>query len=171
MRFVLAALMTVLATQSSATARPTNASTVLMDASGKAVGRAMLIATPRGLHVIVSAMGLPPGVHGVHVHAVGICAAPDFASAGPHWNPMARQHGSANPQGMHMGDLPNLVVDPNGNGTLDGLIQGATLTDGANPLLDADGAAIVVHAAPDDYKTDPSGASGSRTACGVLQAS
>ena len=152
-------------------AAPKSASAVLADPTGKPIGRAMLSETPHGLHVVVSATGLKPGVHGVHVHTVGTCTAPDFASAGPHWNPTAKQHGTANPQGSHLGDLPNLIVDPNGGGMIDAVIHGATLTGGTNPVLDADGAAVVIHAAADDYKTDPSGASGGRIACGVLAAS
>ncbi len=115
----------------------------------------------------VEASGLAQGVHGIHVHAVGRCDSPDFASAGPHWNPAGRQHGRDNPQGMHQGDLPNLTIGADGRGSIEVAVGGATSMAG---LLDADGAALVIHAAPDDYRTDPSGNSGARIACGVIGA-
>jgi Cu-Zn family superoxide dismutase len=115
----------------------------------------------------IDAMGMPPGTHGAHVHMVGRCDAPDFASAGGHWNPTAMKHGAMNPQGPHQGDLPNLVIANDGRGTIAATIPGATLA----ALMDADGAAMVVHAQPDDLKTDPSGNSGGRIACGVFQPS
>jgi Cu-Zn family superoxide dismutase len=98
---------------------------------------------------------------------VGRCDAPDFTSAGGHWNPTQKKHGTMNPQGPHQGDLPNLVIGSDGRGTIGAVIPGATLAG----LLDADGAAMVIHAGPDDLMTDPSGNSGGRIACGVFQAS
>ena len=133
---------------------------------GAAHGRA-LIGEGGGpkLAVRVEATGLPPGVHGVHIHAVGRCDPPDFQTAGPHWNPTGHQHGRDNPQGAHMGDLPNISIGADGRGALDFAVPAATLAG----LLDADGAALVIHAGPDDYKSDPSGNSGGRIACGVIQ--
>jgi superoxide dismutase, Cu-Zn family len=144
------------------------ATAVLTGADGKTVGRATVTQTTDGLHVVVSANGLPPGMHGVHIHTTGSCTPPDFKTAGGHWNPTMKQHGKDNPAGMHMGDLPNLNVDPNGNGTVDFVVAGGSLGGGTNALLDSDGASVVVHAGPDDYKTDPAGNSGARIACGVL---
>lgn len=140
----------------------------LRDAGGQPVASATASQDGDRLRVRVQATGLPPGVHGVHVHAVGRCDPPDFASAGPHWNPAGRQHGSLNPQGPHMGDMPNLTVGADGRGTLEFEIPAGRVRDGAQALLDADGAALVVHASPDDYRTDPSGNSGARIACGVF---
>jgi Cu-Zn family superoxide dismutase len=140
------------------------AKAVLQDANGRTVGEVTLQQQTAGLRLSLRIQGLSSGTHGVHVHAVGKCEAPGFTSAGSHWNPTSRQHGKDNPAGMHRGDLPNLIVDGGGHGSLDATIDGASLAD----LLDADGAAIVVHAAADDYKTDPSGNSGARIACGVL---
>jgi superoxide dismutase, Cu-Zn family len=148
-------------------AKPTSARAMLHDASGTEVGRARLQQVGRGIRVTLQVTRLAPGTHGVHVHAVGKCDTPDFASAGPHWNPTSRQHGKDNPAGMHKGDLPNVAVGSNGHGNLSFTIESATLAD----LVDADGAALVVHAAADDYRTDPSGNSGARIACGVLSAS
>ena len=138
----------------------------LKSPDGTPIGRAVVREVAGGLRVTLDVKGLTPGLHGAHVHTVGRCDAPDFASAGGHWNPTGAQHGSMNPKGMHMGDLPNLMVGADGRGTLGFLIPGGTM-DG---LLDADGAALVVHAAPDDLMTDPSGNSGGRVACGVLTA-
>jgi Cu-Zn family superoxide dismutase len=143
------------------------ASADLRDAAGTIVGHASATSEAGGVRLRVSASGMTPGLHGIHVHAVGRCDPPGFASAGPHWNPESRQHGRQNPLGMHKGDLPNLAVGADGRGRLDALIAGAALT-GAGALLDADGAAVVVHAMPDDERTDPSGNSGARIACGVL---
>lgn len=131
---------------------------------GGTVGRATVREVAGGLRVTVDVRLLPPGLHGAHLHGVGRCEGPAFASAGPHWNPTGMKHGAMNPQGPHAGDLPNLLVGADGRGTLGINLPGASF-DG---LLDADGAAMVVHAAPDDMMTDPSGSSGGRIACGVL---
>ena len=149
-------------------ASPTKASADLHDATGKSVGTATLKQTGTGLSVHVAAKDLPPGIHGVHIHTVGTCTAPDFQSAGGHWNPTGKKHGKDNPDGMHQGDLPNLTIGADGRGSLDYTVPGVSLSGGAVALLDADGAAIVVHAQADDYHTDPSGNSGGRIACGVL---
>ena len=141
------------------------ASAELRDSAGVAKGRATLREKDGAVVLRVEASGLAPGTHGIHVHAAGRCDPPDFASAGPHWNPAGRQHGRDNPQGMHQGDLPNLTIGSDGRGSIEAPIAGATSTAG---LLDADGAAIVIHAAADDYRTDPSGNSGARIVCGVL---
>lgn len=175
MRRVTLAAMGILATTaivSSAhalTGGPVMAHAALVDAQGVARGNVGIMEKD-GLQVTLSATGLTPGIHGVHIHTVGTCTAPDFASAGGHWNPTAKHHGMENPGGAHMGDLPNITIGADGTGTLTFTVPGASLSGGDNPLLDADGAAIVVHAGPDDMKTDPSGNSGGRVACGVIAA-
>ena len=142
----------------------------LHDAAGREVGTASVRQVGSRIRVRVDGANLPPGTHGVHVHQAGSCTAPDFSSAGPHWNPTNAQHGHRNPAGSHSGDLPNLVVGQNGRGTLEYTIAGARLTGGDTAMLDAkDGASIVIHSALDDYRTDPSGNSGARIACGVLR--
>lgn len=108
----------------------------------------------------IEANGLTPGAHGLHLHAVGRCDGPGFASAGAHWNPTNRQHGSENPDGPHLGDLPNLVVGADGRGSVT-----LNVPEG---FVDADGSALVIHAAPDDNRTDPSGNSGDRIACAAF---
>ena len=139
----------------------------IVDGQGQTRGKAMLVQHKDGIHVDVRAVGLPAGVHAVHIHAVGTCTGPDFKSAGGHWNPAMRQHGHDNPMGAHMGDMPNMSVAPDGAGRLRTVVKGASL-GGEGGLLDADGASIVVHADPDDYKTDPTGNAGARLACGLI---
>ena len=124
--------------------------------------------TPTRIRVEIDVNALPPGRYGVHIHQVGRCDGPDFTTAGPHWNPAARQHGLENPAGSHRGDLPNLEVDSSGHGLLLFGIDGSGIRGGPTPLLDADGASIVIHAQADDERTDPSGNSGARIACGVI---
>ena len=139
----------------------------LRTAAGADAGRATATEVAGGLRFTLDARGLPPGTHGAHVHTVGRCDAPTFETAGPHWNPTTMQHGTQNPAGPHQGDLPNLIVGADGRGTVAATVPGATMAG----LLDADGGAIVVHAQADDLRTDPSGNSGGRIACGVFQAS
>jgi Cu-Zn family superoxide dismutase len=140
------------------------ASATLMTPAGVEVGRATVADVKDGMRVTFDGKALPPGTHGIHIHTVGRCDAPDFASAGGHWNPTAKMHGSMNPQGPHEGDLPNLMVDTAGRGTIGAVIPGASVA----AMLDADGAALVVHEKADDLQTDPSGNSGGRIACGVF---
>lgn len=138
-------------------------------ADGGLAARAMIWPSGAGVEVRVQAAGLPAGHYGVHLHGVGRCEGPAFASAGPHWNPTGRRHGTLNPAGHHLGDLPNLEVDANGDGRLEFTIAGASM-NGAEGIFDADGTSLVIHAAADDYRTDPSGNSGARLACGVFRA-
>lgn len=138
----------------------------LSTADGKKVGRVTVREIAGALRVTVDANDLPPGMHGVHLHTVGKCDAPDFMTAGAHWNPTGTMHGSMNPQGPHEGDLPNIMIGADGRGSITFEVKGGSF----DALLDADSAAMVIHAAADDLKTDPSGNSGGRVACGVLVA-
>ena len=147
---------------------PSDAHAQLYDASGADRGRVDIYKDGTGLRLELVARGFAPGTYGMHLHAVGQCTPPDFSSAGPHWNPTHAQHGRDNPMGAHHGDLPNLVVESGTIGRATLQVVGSRLT-GEGGLLDADGAAFVIHAGPDDYKTDPSGNSGGRVACGVIQ--
>lgn len=144
----------------------------IKDLDGKTLGTLDLMDMDGGVHISGELMGLPAGDHGIHIHEKGVCdAAGKFESAGGHFNPTAHKHGKDNPEGPHAGDLPNLTVAPEGAGALVDLADDTvTLAAGENSLLDADGSAIVIHADPDDYKTDPSGNSGDRIACGVIEA-
>jgi Cu-Zn family superoxide dismutase len=137
----------------------------LVNSAGQSVGTVRAWQTAGGVSFRISAAGLPHGIHGLHVHAVGRCDPPEFTSAGGHWNPADKKHGMNNPAGPHAGDLPNVEVAANGvlNATV--TLPNATMA----ALLDADGSALVLHAGPDDYVTDPSGNSGARIACAVIQ--
>ncbi len=140
----------------------------LVNSAGQQIGTVSAYQTAGGASLKIQASGLPHGVHGIHVHGVGRCDTPDFKSAGGHWNPTSHQHGTMNPMGPHGGDLPNVSVAANGVLVATVAVPGADIT-GPGALLDSDGAALVIHAGPDDYKTDPSGNSGDRIACAVLQ--
>ncbi|MDE0879769.1 MAG: superoxide dismutase family protein [Sphingomonas bacterium] len=143
-----------------------SATATVIDSSGRSVGRATATDVAGGIRYTFDSTGLPSGTHGAHIHTTGRCDAPDFTTAGGHWNPTTMQHGTMNPRGPHEGDLPNLIVGTGGRGTLGITVPGQTMAG----LLDTDGAAIVIHAGPDDLKSDPSGNSGGRIACGVFVA-
>ncbi len=144
-----------------ATAGAQSAKAELKDVQGKVVGTATLNEVSGGVKIALRASGLKPGDHGFHLHAVGKCEPPAFTSAGGHFNPGNKKHGKKNPEGAHAGDLPNLKVGANGTGSIDATAGGVTLKDVA-------GLALVIHADPDDEKTDPTGNSGARVACGVI---
>jgi Cu-Zn family superoxide dismutase len=147
---------------------PSSAAADLMDASGRTVARVTAEEAGEGVRLRVEATGMPAGAYGAHVHTTGRCDAPGFETAGPHWNPNGRLHGKDNPAGMHKGDLPNLMVGTDGRGSFEYTVLGAAI-GGPGAMLDADGASVVIHQRPDDYRTDPSGNSGDRIACGVLR--
>ena len=140
----------------------------LVNAQGSPVGLAEFSEVRLGVLVTLKVVNLPPGKHGVHIHAVGKCDTPDFTSAGPHFNPNGKQHGLKNAGGPHAGDLPNLEVGREGKGTLSYVDPHVSLEPGASNSVLL-GTAIVIHASPDDETTDPSGNSGARIACGAIQ--
>ena len=143
------------------------ASAVLNDAKGDEVGKATLTSTPSGLLISLELTAVPAGEHAFHIHAVGKCEPPDFKSAGGHFNPDETKHGLMNPEGPHAGDMPNLHVPADGKLQIEVLNPTVTLS-AESALLDEDGAAIVIHAVADDYKSDPAGNAGDRIACGVV---
>lgn len=146
-----------------------DARATLLGGDGAAVGEALFWAGPQGIVIRLAAEGLTPGYHGMHVHAVGACEAGDgFASAGAHTGAAAGPHGLLNPDGPHAGNLPNLVVSPSGRAATEIYTTLATMDDGPAGLFDADGAALIIHAEPDDHVSQPIGGSGARAACGVV---
>ncbi|MEP7350533.1 MAG: superoxide dismutase family protein [Sphingorhabdus sp.] len=140
----------------------------LIDAQSRPSGAATIRQGSDGISLIVEPTGLPAGTYAMHLHQTGKCDAPGFTTAGTHWNPAGRQHGLANSNGPHAGDFPNIIVTATGTTTVSVPLDFEPAS-GAQPLLDGDGAAIVIHARPDDNMTDPSGNSGARIICGVFQ--
>ena len=148
----------------------TAASARLIGPDGATIGRATFTEDGAGrLHVNVHVDGMTPGRHGIHLHAVGSCIGPAFTSAGGHHDPLGASHGLDSPTGAHAGDLPNMDVNVVGRGRLQATSDRATLTPGPTSLVDGDGAAIIIHAGPDDQVTNPTGNSGARVACGVIE--
>ena len=163
MAAALAGALLVIPIAADAAPSTRHATATLRDAAGEVVGLAVFAEMrSRGVQVIVIARGMTPGLHGLHVHTIGTCTAPTFASAGGHFNPQGVPHGD------HAGDLPDLSVNASGVGTMVGATAAVTLLPGSHSLFDGDGSALVVHANPDDHMTDPSGNSGARIACGVI---
>jgi superoxide dismutase, Cu-Zn family len=166
--FGLASLL-VLGTSLWAQSAPVTAHAAMVDANGKSIGTATLTQTPSGVQIAATLSGLPPGTHAIHIHALGKCDPPGFTTAGGHFNPDNKQHGMKNPNGAHNGDLPNFDVAADGTANVSLLAAHVTLREGPNSLFHDGGTALVIHANADDYMTDPSGNSGARIACGVIE--
>lgn len=145
---------------------------VITDVTGATVGTARLAQDANGVVTIdIASLALPAGTHGIHFHEVGRCdgGATAFSTAGAHYNPLGREHGLENVNGPHAGDAPNIVIPASGIGAVSFGTNRVSLTPGAISLFDADGSSIVVHANADDQRTQPSGNSGARIACGVVR--
>lgn len=161
----------MLATAGSALENSTDSgAAVIKDANDSTVGFATFTRDAFGMvRVQVFASNLTPGLHGIHIHEKANCTGPSFASAGGHYNPLGREHGLDNLKGPHAGDLPNLMVGPDGTGYIDITTNLVTLSPGNTTLFPANGTSLVIHAGPDDQITNPSGNSGARVACGVIE--
>jgi Cu-Zn family superoxide dismutase len=140
----------------------------LKDAQDNPVGYVILWDKGSGVGLELHLHGLTPGEHAIHFHQAAKCETPDFKSAGGHFNPEGKKHGFDNPDGHHAGDMTNFKVDGEGQAEVQLEDKDVTLKDGPHSLFSNGGTAMVIHAKADDYKTDPSGNSGDRVACGVI---
>lgn len=148
---------------------PVTATANLINLKNQPIGTATLTQMPNGVQIRIDATNLPSGNLAFHIHETGTCdASTGFKSAGGHFNPMHKEHGTLDPNGAHAGDMMNLTVDNDGTIHTDVINPNVSLTNGLTGLLDADGSALVIHAKPDDYKSQPAGAAGDRIACGVI---
>lgn len=155
------------AEQTAAPATVTKAVAVLQPTANNSVTGTVTFTQMEGhVHVVADLFGLTPGIHGFHVHEKGDCSAPDASSAGGHYNPSTMQHSAPDSANRHMGDLGNIVADSTGNAHLDWMDMHLAL-NGENSIV---GKAVIVHADPDDFTTQPTGNAGARVACGVIEA-
>ncbi len=140
----------------------------LKDGQGQSVGSASLSESMGMVHIQLDLKGLKPGEHALHVHGTAKCEGPAFTTAGGHFNPAGKKHGTMNAEGPHAGDMDNFTVAA--DGTAKGMVmaKGISLGSGANSVFTGGGTALMIHAGPDDMKTDPAGAAGDRIACGVI---
>jgi len=163
------ALAAALAAGSALAQDEMGASASLKGADGAEHGTITFTETPAGVLITAELTGLPPGVHGFHLHETGQCE-PPFDSAGGHYNPANAEHGFKTTGGPHAGDMPNIHVPESGSLTIEVLNANVTLEEGApETLFDDDGTALLIHDHADDYASQPSGDAGDRIACGVVE--
>ena len=167
--FVLAAAAALLAGCQSMGGEPLRATAALQPTKGnKAFGEATFEQVGDKVHVIVFAQGLKPDAeHGFHVHEAGDCSSGDGMSAKGHFNPYGKPHGDPKSAERHAGDLPSLKAGKDGRAKLDVTVDALSIGQGAGNIV---GRGLIIHADPDDYKTQPTGNAGARLACGVIKA-
>ena len=163
-RSALAVAMLLAATAAGAQGQV--AATLASSAGNNVAGSVVFLQEGGKLFVVAEVTGLKPGPHGFHVHEKGDCSAPDFTSAGGHFNPDSQPHGDPAAAAHHAGDMPLLVADASGKASARAEVRSMTIGGGASDIV---GKAVVVHADVDDFKTQPAGNSGARVACGVIK--
>jgi Cu-Zn family superoxide dismutase len=149
-------------------AKGSAATVAVKDATGKDMGSVKIKSIATGVELKLNLHGFTPGEHAIHFHQNAKCDAPDFKSAGPHFNPDGKKHGLENPEGCHAGDMLNFTADDKGNAKATIVNKSVSLGTDDHSLYSNGGTALVVHAKADDMKTDPAGNAGDRIACGVI---
>jgi Cu-Zn family superoxide dismutase len=150
-------------------ARPKGIVLTVKDGKGAALGTVAIRSVRKGVSLKLKLKGLTPGQHAIHFHQNPSCEAPDFKSAGPHFNPYGRKHGLENPEGAHAGDMLNITADDNGNAKATIVNKNVSLGNETHSLFAGGGTALVIHARPDDMKSDPAGEAGARIGCAVIK--
>lgn len=168
MRKLIAVLFASALLPAAALAKDNGISVAIKDAKGTDLGTVNIKSSSSGVMLKLNLKGLAPGEHAIHFHGNPKCEGPDFKSAGPHFNPDAKKHGLENPEGAHAGDMLNFTADDKGVAKATIVNKGVTLGSDNHSLLGNGGTALVIHAKPDDMKTDPAGNAGDRIACGVV---